>query len=690
MSQHLQKNRLQYERSPYLLQHAQNPVDWYPWGEEAFEKAKREDKLIFLSIGYSACHWCHVMEKESFESEEIAKVLNRYFVSIKVDREERPDIDQIYQLAFQVLHQRGGGWPLSMFLTPEKRPFFGGTYFPPQRRYGMPSFQEILYGVQDAYQNRTKDVKEQAQELTQVLQKISSLTQKETGMISPELVEEAAAEIVKRGDPVYGGTKGAPKFPNTMMLDLVMISASRGDEDAKKHLQKTLQMMHQGGMYDHLGGGFARYSTDEKWLIPHFEKMLYDNAQLARLYTDGSKVLGEDFRPIVAEIFAYVLREMTSREGIFYSAQDADSEGEEGKFFVWTPKEIAEIVGFSDAEIACAYYNVTDAGTFEHGRSVLSRPRPLAEVAKGLQKSEEEVASAIDRIKPKLFEAREKRVKPFRDEKCLASWNGLMISALAEAGATFAQKEWINAAQRALDTWRVVGWSKGRLLHAIKDNEAYGVGFLDDYAGLAVAALDLFSVTGDAATLAFARQLTSTALSLFWDEEAGDFYYTPSDGEVVLYRPKDPHDHAYPGGVGLMANAMLTLATLTGEELYRARAERLLQGKATAARENPMGLSTLVRAIDFAARGPVEIIIAGEPVPQELLQAATSVYVPHRVMCIAANEADARAKRLAEELFMGRAANPDGSPRVYICRGQLCEAPVSSPKAISATLSARP
>jgi uncharacterized protein len=694
------KNRLQYERSPYLVQHSQNPVDWYPWSEEAFEKAKKEDKLIFLSVGYSACHWCHVMEHESFEDKEVAAVLAKYYVSIKVDREERPDIDQIYQLAYQVLHQRGGGWPLSMFLTPDKKPFFGGTYFPPERRYGMPSFREVLHSLQDAFVNRSKDVREQAEELAEALQKISKPPIRQLEEVGPELLGEAATQILQRADPLYGGTKGAPKFPNTMMLDIIATSAARGNKDSQRHIERTLDKMHRGGMYDHLGGGFARYSVDEKWLVPHFEKMLYDNAQLAKLYLDGWKLLNskapgdgpitkERCQQVVSEVLTYTSREMTSTEGTFYSAQDADSEGEEGKFFAWTPKQIADVVGFSDAEIACALFDVTDAGTFEHGKSVIAFPRTIPEVAQLLQKTEADVLGGYLRCREKLFAARELRVKPFRDEKCLASWNGLMISAFAEAGLVFQHDQWRKMAQTALKTWQTLAWRNGRLLHAIKDAEPYGTAFLDDYAGLAVAALDVFEALGDDSALTFAKQLVDAALDLFWDEPGGDFYYTPKDAEIVLYRPKDPHDHAYPGGVGLISNALIRLFDLTSEERYRTHAARVLSVLASTIKQNPMGLSTLVRALDYAARGPVEVIIAGDPthpLTKTMRQTAASVYLPHRVLVVANNQEEAKRRGITSALFVERHAQADGAPNVYVCRNQTCEPPVTTQEALLALL----
>lgn len=693
-------NRLAHERSPYLLQHAHNPVDWMPWSEEAFERARREDKPVFLSIGYSACHWCHVMERESFEDEATAKVLNEHFVSVKVDREERPDIDQIYQLAHQVLSQRGGGWPLSVFLTPDKRPFFAGTYFPRERRFGLPGFREVLLALAEAYRERHDEVVEQASEVTRVLERVME-SARQSGRLGakPEALEQAVALVMQRADLQHGGFGRMPKFPNTMTVDLLMIAAVRGDEAARRHAALTLERMARGGIHDHLGGGFARYSTDAEWLIPHFEKMLYDNAQLARLYLDGwrlfstgpeADLLAERAREVVEHTLAYVEREMTAPGGEFYSAQDADSEGEEGRFFVWTPDEIQALVGPADARLVCAYFGVTAEGNFEHGRSVLWTPRTSAEVAKDLGTTAAEIEAAVERALPRLFEAREKRPKPLRDDKCLASWNALMISAMADAGASLGgEGRWTAMARRALEAWRTRAFRDGRLAHAMKDGEPYGTGYLDDYAGMACAAIDLYEAEFDPRDLAFARVLCDVTLDLFWDEQTGEFYYTPSDAEVVLARSKDPHDHAYPGGVGLAADMLLRLWTLTGVRRYRDTAERLLEPLAPVARDNPMGMATLVRAADRLVHGAVEIVIVGDaarPETRAMLLAARSVYVPHRAVVCVADEAQGLRHGLDPALVRGRAAQRDGAPTAYVCLGTVCDAPLREPAALAAIL----
>jgi hypothetical protein len=686
-------NRLANARSPYLLQHAHNPVDWYEWSDEAFEKARHEDKPVFLSVGYSACHWCHVMERESFEDSATAKLLNERFVSIKVDREERPDVDQVYQLAHQVLTQRAGGWPLSMFLTAEKKPFFGGTYFPNTRKYGMPSFQDVLLAVHDAWVHKRADVDTQAGELTRMVGQVTSLAAAQAGPVEPAVLEDAVRAALRRAERTHGGFGHAPKFPNTMTLDLLFIAAAtRNDAEARAHALLTLDRMAKGGIYDHLGGGFARYSTDERWLIPHFEKMLYDNAQLARLYLDGWRLLSDGgpgeiprarCEQVVRETLAYVLREMTDPSGVFYSAQDADSEGEEGRFFVWTPAEIEAVLSKPDAEVVCAYFDVTPEGNFEHGRSALWTPRTPAQVASQLGRTPKEVEEALARAKPLLFAAREKRVHPARDDKSLASWNALMIGALADAGATLAEPPWIQAAERALDTWQELAWRGGRLAHAIKAGEAYGTGFLDDYAGMACAAIDVYEATFEPRHLQFARDLCTQMIALFWDDNDAGFFYTPIDAEVVLQRGKEIYDHAYPGGAGLAADALLRAATLTGEPLFRTTAERMLGAVAGAARENPMGLATLVRAVDRAARGAVELVVLGDVAHSDtraMLHAGRAVYVPHRAIACAASERDGQRQGLDVALIQGRAGGAGGAPVGYVCRTGVCNAPVNRPE----------
>jgi uncharacterized protein YyaL (SSP411 family) len=696
-------NALLHERSPYLLQHAHNPVAWEPWGDAAFARALAEDKPVFLSVGYSACHWCHVMERESFEDEATAALLNERFVSIKVDREERPDVDQVYQLAHQVLTQRGGGWPLSMFLTPDRRPFYGGTYFPDQPRYGSPSFRDVLAAIVDAWTERREDVVTQADELTSTLARVTRLADPgAAGSVADDALERALLRVLPRVDPRHGGFGGAPKFPNTMTHDLLLVGAAldvggAGARCADATLL-TLQRMREGGIWDHLGGGFARYSTDAEWKIPHFEKMLYDNAQLLRLAVDAAGLVrlrgGDDalrgtLLSVARDIRAYLLREMRSPEGFFYSAQDADSEGEEGRFFVWTAAQIEGLVGPADAEVFCAIYDVSAEGNFEHGRSVLWTPRPVDRVAAALGRPVAELVAVAERVRPVLLAAREQRPRPMRDDKCLASWNGLALGALAHLGAALDEPDAVALARDGLYAWRDRAFRNGVLAHAIKDGDAYGTAFLDDHGALANAAVDVFEATADPAALAFARDLLDAVLARFADAATGALFFSPADAEVVLYRSRDAFDHAYPGGVGLALEALLRVATLTGDRGYRAAADRAIALYAADATANPQAMGSVLRAVDRATRGAVEVIVLGDPARHDtraLMATARSVFLPQRALLGAADAASAVALGLDGELVQGRGPAADGAPRAYVCRGTTCQAPVGDGAALLATL----
>jgi uncharacterized protein YyaL (SSP411 family) len=683
------------ERSPYLLQHAHNPVAWEPWGDAAFARAAAEGKPVFLSIGYSACHWCHVMERESFEDEATAALLNEHFVSIKVDREERPDVDQVYQLAHQVVSQRGGGWPLSMFLTPDRRPFYGGTYFPDQRRYGSPSFREVLTAILDAWTGRPEEITAQADEVTAALARVTRRAGDVTA-VPDDALALGLARALPRVDARYGGFGGAPKFPNTMTHDLFLVGAAldvagHGSRCAEATLL-TLQRMREGGIWDHLGGGFARYSTDAEWKIPHFEKMLYDNAQLLRLAVDAAGLVrlrdGDDpqraaLLSIATDVRAYLEREMLSPDGAYYSAQDADSEGEEGRFFVWTAAEIEALAGPADAEIFCAVYDVSAEGNFEHGRSVLWTPRPIEKVAAALGRPAAEVVAAVGRVRPKLFAARESRPRPLRDDKCLASWNGLALGALAHLGATLGEPDAVAAARDGLLAWRDWPLADGRLAHAMKDGVPYGTAYLDDHGALANAALDVFEATFDPAALSFARALLDAVLDRFVEPATGDLCFSPADAEVVLYRSRDASDHAYPGGVGLCLEALLRAAALTGERRYREAADRAVALHAGAAKDNPLGMGSVLRAVDRATRGGVEVVVVGDPAADDaraLLTAVRSVFVPHRTLVCVRDVADAVARGIDPELVRGR-DGVDGA-RAYVCRGTTCEAPAADADAL--------
>lgn len=691
-------NALAHERSPYLLQHAHNPVDWLPWGDAAIEKAQREEKPIFLSVGYSACHWCHVMERESFEDEGTALVLNELFVPVKVDREERPDIDQAFQLAHQLITQRSGGWPLSMFLTPDTTPFYGGTYFPGRPRFGRPSFREVLTSVAEAWDNRREELMQQGERIAHEVARVATLSPK-TIQPSKSLFDEAITRVLPRIDTRMGGFGSAPKFPNTMALDLLAIASVRQPEERSEKawfaLRTTLTKMRDGGLWDHLAGGFARYSTDEEWKVPHFEKMLYDNGLLMRSYSDGARLArarGEGdiavrFESVVTDTAEYLLREMRSPEGCFYSSQDADSDGEEGRFATWTVDELEAVLDRDTAAAIAAWYDVTIDGNWEHSRSVLWTPRPLDEVARELGQSEDSLRELVEKSRPVLLAARKKRPQPLCDDKCLASWNALVIGSLADAGATFGRDDLVSAARRALFAWRERAWRSGQLLHAMKSGEAYGDGYCDDHAAMARAAVDVWEATFDPEALAFARDLADALIAHFYDPETHEFFFVSSTAPVVLHRSRDPFDHAHPGSAGLSIEALSRLAAITGHEPYRDTADRAAARYASAATGNPMGLASVVRAVDRVATGDTNIVITGaldDPRVSALFAAARGLFLPHRTLVATA------AAGIDPELSLGRASAPDGSPRAFVCRGTECELPVSTPEALSKTLRAKP
>ncbi len=678
-------NRLDKEASPYLQQHAHNPVDWYPWGPEALERAKREDKPILLSIGYSACHWCHVMERESFENEQIANLMNGWFVNVKVDREERPDLDQVYQLVVQLMG-RSGGWPLTVFLTPEQKPFFGGTYFPPVDRYGMPGFPKVLQAIWEAYHSKRDEVVAQSAEITRAIEEVSAGERRRGGAAaaseqapSADLVKRAAAKLVSRFDDVHGGFGHRPKFPNTMSLDVLL----RTGDVAR--VRKALDGMRAGGIWDHLGGGFHRYSTDERWLVPHFEKMLYDNALLMRLYADAWRATREErYADTARSIATYLAREMTSPEGAFYATQDADSEGEEGRFFVWSPEQVDEAcAGDADAARAAKRaWGIDAEGNFEESAhtvlSLVSPPSDPSEVA------------ALERARRAMFDAREKRPKPFRDEKILASWNALAIGALADAGAALAEPAMTAAAVRAMQyVERVLvtpeGETRARVLRLSKDGVAKGNGFLDDHAYVADAALDLYDATGVPRDGQLARRLAESILAHFHDGEEDGFFFTPDDGESILVRAKDPYDHAVPGAATIACRVLLRLGALV-DERYATVATRAIEKLAGAAADNPMGMSGTVCLVDRLVRGTVDVVLvalAEATRSHALEREALRAYLPDRVMAWVdpSDPASIEACRLLAE---GKPAQPQ--PAAYVCRGRTCSLPVRSTEELAKLL----
>jgi uncharacterized protein len=680
-------NRLAGELSPYLLQHAHNPVDWYPWGDEAHERARQEDRPILLSVGYSACHWCHVMERESFEDAHIAGLMNDLFVNIKVDREERPDLDQIYQLVIQLMG-RSGGWPLTVFLTPSLKPFFGGTYFPPQERYGMPGFAQVLQSVARAYRERRDEIDRSAGELTDAIAKVTA-PRGSPGDPPPDVLQVAVRGLAPQQDERHGGFGKAPKFPNTMSLDVLLRAWHRhGDAASLAHVERTLGAMRDGGIYDQLGGGFHRYSVDDGWAVPHFEKMLYDNALLARLYVEAWRATGDEgYADTARETLDYALREMRSPEGAFYSAQDADSEGEEGKFFVWTPEEVTQLLGDEDARIASLHFGVTPGGNFEHGATVLHRSLPPSEVAVQVGRGEAEVCEVIAWVRRRLFEARERRVKPARDDKTLASWNGLMIGALAEAGGAFDEPRYLDAARQGLAFIRRELWRDGELLRVHKDGQSRVRAFLEDYADVAGAAIDVYEATTDPGALQLASELVRAAVERFWDERGGGFFFTRADAKDLIVRTKDSFDHAVPSGASSMAHALLRLHALTGEDMLLQRAERMLRVLTPTALAHPSGFGHLIGALDRYVHGPTQVIVvgeAGDPGVQALLRRARRAYVPNRALAWVPPDAPADAPGPAS--LVGDRRPQDGGAAGYVCRDRTCSLPVTEPDGLAQLL----
>lgn len=704
---HKHTNRLIHETSPYLLQHAHNPVDWYPWGEEAFKKAQAEDKPILLSVGYSACHWCHVMERESFENEQIAQLMNEHFVCIKVDREERPDIDGLYMRAVQALTQQGG-WPMTVFLTPDGRPFYAGTYFPPNdRRYGrevMPGFPRVLQSMAIAYKEHRQEIEEQANAVAEFLRQNSTAALRQHAGEKSEIgqplaiLNTAAERLIADFDEKHGGFGHAPKFPNTMSLEFLLrvhLHRQRGEMAApdprQKHselavIEKTLWHMAHGGIYDQLGGGFHRYSVDAEWLVPHFEKMLYDNALLSRLYLHAYLVTGNPlYQRIVEETLNYVIREMTAPEGGFYSTQDADSEGEEGKFFLWTQAEIQHALPTEDAPIFMRYYDVTQHGNFE-GKNILHVDYEPLQVADQFQISLPELQAILARDRELLFKLREQRVKPARDEKILTSWNGLMLRSFAEAARYLARPDYlqvaINNATFLLTNLR----QQNRLLRTYKDGRAHLNGYLEDYAFLADALLALYEASFDPRWFNEARALMDNAITLFADEQHSGFFDTSSDHEQLISRPKDIMDNAIPAGNSVAADVLLRLAAFTGEDAYRQRADDYLQTLADFMVQHPQAFGHALGALDFALSASKEIAILGQPRAADtraLLEVVNNRYLPNSVLACATPD-DAVATQ-AVPLLRDRPLK-DGKASAYVCQHFTCLAPVNTPEELEKLL----
>ena len=685
MTEHTRTNRLINETSPYLLQHAHNPVDWFPWGEEALQTARREQKPILLSIGYSACHWCHVMEHESFENEAIAKLMNENFVNIKVDREERPDLDQIYMSAVQLMTHHGG-WPMTVFLTPEAVPFYAGTYFPPEDRYNMPGFPRVLISISDAYRERPDDVQQTAASVLSELQRTTNMLAS-GAELSPELLDKAYREIVKNYDDSNGGFGGAPKFPPAMTLEFLLHTYYRtGNQEALDVVRNTCRKMAEGGIYDQLGGGFHRYATDARWLVPHFEKMLYDNSLLTRLYLHYYQSSQDEAARGVAEgILDYVVREMTSPEGGFYATQDADSEGVEGKFFVWSLDEVKQILGEPDASRFAAYYNITTGGNFE-GENIPNITRELSDVALAEKVTVEELGASLERSRQALFETREKRVKPARDEKVLTAWNGLMLASFAEAAAILNRSDYLAIAKQnarfVLDNLRC----EGLLLRSYKDGQAKLNGYLEDYAFFIDGLVTLFETSGELQWLEEAITLTVTMIEEFWDDEEGAFFYTGRSHENLIVRSKDFFDNATPSGNSVAVEVLLRIGLLTDNSDYQRRAVTVFRLLASTIQRYPSGFGRLLCALDFHLGTPQEIALIGEAGAAEtrlLLDEIWTPYLPNKVIALRSPGDTAAAEIIP--LLRDRPQLRD-TATAYVCEDHTCKTPATGAAELASQL----
>jgi len=677
-------NRLIHEKSPYLLQHAYNPVDWYPWGEEAFEKARREDKPIFLSIGYSTCHWCHVMEHESFEDPEVAQLMNETFVSIKVDREERPDIDNIYMTVCQML-TGSGGWPLTILMTPDKKPFFAGTYFPKESRFGRIGMLDLAPRIQEIWTTRRDEVLNSANQIISALQQTAESTQGEE--LGLPILKAAYEQIARRFDRSYGGFGNAPKFPTPHnFLFLLRYWKRTGDGAALEMVEKTLQAMRRGGIYDHVGFGFHRYSTDREWLLPHFEKMLYDQAMLAMAYTEAYQATGkEDYAQTAREIFTYVLRDMAAPTGGFYSAEDADSEGVEGKFYVWTLDEIRQVLDKEEADLVIRVFHIQRGGNFTEeatgrstGANILHLKTPLSEVASDLKMAREDLQRRLEGARQKLFAVRERRVHPGKDDKILTDWNGLMIAALAKGAQALDEPEYAEAARRAADfILKTMRTPDGRLLHRYREGQAALSAHVDDYAFLIWGLLELYEATFEVRDLQMALNLNEDLLKHFWDERGGGFYFTADDSEELLVRPKESYDGAVPSGNSVAMLNLLRLGRITARPELEEKAARIGRAFSAGIQQAPVAHTLLLMAVDFAIGPSYEVVIVGNPQAEDtraMLKTLRAQFIPNKVVLLRPGDQEMpEITRLAE--FTKNQMSLNGKATAYVCLNYQCQLP---------------
>ena len=665
-------NKLIIEKSPYLLQHAYNPVNWYPWGEEAFELAKKENKPIFLSFGYSTCHWCHVMEHESFEDEEVARLMNECFVCMKVDREERPDIDNVYMAVCQLM-TGSGGWPLTIFMMPDKRPFFAGTYFPKESKYGRIGMLDLLPSINEIWTKRNHEVLETANEIVNFLKQISSMkSDKELGESAFKLAFE---QLSSHFDEEYGGFGRAPKFPTPHnLLFLLRYWKRTGDKKALQMVEKTLQAMQCGGIYDHIGFGFHRYSTDSKWFVPHFEKMLYDQAMLGMAYTETFQATkNEQYKKTAEEIFTYVLRDMTSSEGGFYSAEDADSEEEEGKFYVWTEKEIRQVLEKGEADLAVKIFNMEKSGNYLEEATREKTGTNILYLKCSIEENQKE---KIEIIRQKLFKVREKRVHPYKDDKVLVSWNGLMIAALSKAGSAFNNEQYSNAAKHATDFILRYLYKDGKLLHRFRDGEASIQAHVDDYAFFIWGLLELYEVTFETKYLQIALDLNDCSLKHLWDEENFGFYFTSDKDESLIVRQKEIYDGAIPSANSVSMLNLLRLSRITGSSKFEEYATKIRNIFSQSFLQSPTSHTQFLVALDFAIGPSYEVIIVGNPQSEDtekMLKALNEKFVPNKIVLLKTIEKSPKITGVAG--YIESYVSLNGKTTAYVCRNQSCKPP---------------
>ncbi len=675
-------NRLINEKSPYLLQHAYNPVDWYPWGDKAFERAQEEDKPIFLSIGYSTCHWCHVMEKESFEDPEVAEMMNEWVISVKVDREERPDLDHIYMTVCQLL-TGSGGWPLNIMMTPGKRPYFAATYIPKQTRFGRTGMKDLIPRLAQVWTEQRNEVIDSAEKIVAALNSLESNGSE--GELDASVLDTAYQQLAQRFDEKHGGFGEAPKFPTPHNLLFLLRHWKRtGDPKALEMVEKTLKNMRWGGIYDQVGFGFHRYSTDQTWLVPHFEKMLYDQALLVMAYAEAYQATGkEEYQETAREILIYVLRDMTAAEGGFFSAEDADSEGVEGKFYIWSEEEIRTILPPEEADLVIKVFNIEGDGNFldestkrKTGANILHLRKTLPEIASDLKMSEQVLQKRWTSAREKLFSVREERVHPQKDDKILTDWNGLIIAALAKASAAFGVAEYAEAAEKAVSfVFKHLRKSDGGLLHRYRDGDGAISGNLDDYAFLVWGLIELYEATFEARHLKAALDLNVVMLRHFWDEAAGGFFFSPDDGEVLIVRKKEIYDGALPSGNAVAMWNMLRLSRLTAESSLEEQAARIGRTFAKAIKQFPSAYVQFMVAVDFAAGPCYKVVIIGHPEArdtQKMLRALGSRFNPHMVTLFRPTVGSADIDRLAD--YLTSPESLDGKATAYVCTDFACKA----------------